>query len=132
VGSTGPDLGNQTEIQLQFFCGFRSVYLFVCGRKYAYGRKWLKSPSDDKGIDKVHHQRRIGICTPEGTNVPPEGTSITLSQWLVREGLALTSSPMRGPLPSRRKKMQRKTAVECGRVLCCTDKLAALGNERSG
>jgi len=41
---------------------------------------------DDKGIDKVHRQRRIGICTPEGTN-------ITLNEWLVREGLALNFEP---------------------------------------
>jgi endonuclease YncB( thermonuclease family) len=41
---------------------------------------------DDKGIDKVHPNRRICICTVEGMD-------ITLNEWLVREGWALNFEP---------------------------------------
>ena len=41
---------------------------------------------EDKGPDKVHPERRIGICTVEGMD-------ITLNKWLVREGWALNFEP---------------------------------------
>jgi endonuclease YncB( thermonuclease family) len=41
---------------------------------------------EDKGIDPVHPDRRIGICTVEGTG-------ITLNARLVREGWALNFEP---------------------------------------
>src|SRR5262249_15343312 len=39
---------------------------------------------EDKGIDKVHRERRIGICFVEGKE---------LNEWLVREGWALNFEP---------------------------------------
>jgi endonuclease YncB( thermonuclease family) len=51
--------------------------------------KWIANRTvrcDDKGPNKVHRDRRIGICTVEGTN-------ITLNEWLVREGWALNFEP---------------------------------------
>src|SRR5262252_9908513 len=41
---------------------------------------------DDKGPDKVHPDRRIGICTVDGTN-------FTFNERLVREGWALNFEP---------------------------------------
>src|SRR5262245_6683241 len=41
---------------------------------------------EDKGPDKVHPDRRIGICTVEGMN-------ITLNEWLVQEGWAVNFEP---------------------------------------
>src|SRR3954453_1816496 len=44
--------------------------------------KWIANHAircDDKGPDKVHPERRIGVCFVEGTNM-------SLNQWLVREG----------------------------------------------
>jgi endonuclease YncB( thermonuclease family) len=41
---------------------------------------------EDKGPDKVHPDRRIGICTVEGMD-------IILNKWLVREGWALNFEP---------------------------------------
>ena len=51
--------------------------------------KWIANRAiwcDDKGPDKVHPERRIGVCIVEGTN-------ISLNQWLVREGWALNFEP---------------------------------------
>ena len=41
---------------------------------------------EDKGPDKVHPDRQIGICTVKGMD-------ITLNRWLVREGWALNFEP---------------------------------------
>jgi endonuclease YncB( thermonuclease family) len=41
---------------------------------------------EDKGPDKVHSDRQIGICTVKGMD-------ITLNEWLVREGWALNFEP---------------------------------------
>jgi endonuclease YncB( thermonuclease family) len=41
---------------------------------------------DDKGIDKIHRDRRIGICSVEDMD-------ITLNKWLVQEGWALNFEP---------------------------------------
>jgi endonuclease YncB( thermonuclease family) len=41
---------------------------------------------DDRGAETRYRERRVGICTVEGD-------SITINQWLVREGLALNFDP---------------------------------------
>jgi endonuclease YncB( thermonuclease family) len=41
---------------------------------------------DDKGADRVHPGRRVAICTVDGE-------TISINQWLVREGLALNFEP---------------------------------------
>jgi len=49
--------------------------------------KWIANrivQCDDKGIDKVHRDRRIGICFVDGKE---------LNEWLVREGWALNFEP---------------------------------------
>jgi hypothetical protein len=51
--------------------------------------KWIANRAircDDEGPDRVHPERRIGVCIVEGTN-------ISLNQWLVREGWALNFEP---------------------------------------
>jgi len=63
---------------------------------------------DDKGPDKVHPDRRIGICTVKGMDV-------TLNEWLVREGWALNFEPYAKGASYLIKQMRPTTAVEYGR-----------------
>jgi endonuclease YncB( thermonuclease family) len=61
---------------------------------------------DDKGPDKVHPDRRIGICFVEGKE---------LNEWLVRQGWALNFEPYAKGRYLAAQRDAKKTTVECGR-----------------
>jgi Staphylococcal nuclease homologue len=77
---------------------------------------------DDKGPDKVHPDRRIGICFVEGKE---------LNEWLVRQGWALNFEPYAKGRSYAIKQMQPRTAVEYGRGALLRPQIGGIGKRRA-